>query len=364
MSDKTKNIVVTIIFLEVLFLFFVINLIKSDTEISYSERRKLASFPTLTQKTLLEGSFSKGFENYTTDQMLQRENFRKLKASLEQNFFKKRDNHNIYLYQDTLIKIEYPLNESSVINAIGKMEAIRKNYLKDLKCYYAIVPDKNYFTNPKEYIRMDYEKMEKYMKQNLLDMEYINLFECLELSDYYITDIHWKQENLLKVVDTIATRMNFKNRLRTNYTKKELTNFTGLYAGQLLVQTPNDKICILTNEILENASVYHYENKKETKIYDKEKLTSNDKYDIYLSGSTPLITITNPNATHQKELVVFRDSFASSLVPLFTEAYYKITLVDIRYMRSADIGKYIEFDKQDILFLYSTTILNNSNILR
>lgn len=364
MSDKTKNIVVTITFLLIVILFFVIQLVKSDIEISYTERRKLASFPNLNLQTLLGGTFSKEFEHYTTDQMLQRENFRTLKASLEQNLFKKKDNHNIYFYQDSLIKIEYPLNESSILNVTKKIENIKKNNLKDLTCYYAIVPDKNYFTDSKEYLRMDYEELERKMQQNLPDMEYINLFDCLKLTDYYITDIHWKQENLLKVVEVIASKMNFRDRLKTGYIKKELIEFTGIYAGQLAVQTPNDRICVLTNEIIENATVYHYEHGKETKIYDKEKLSSPDKYDIYLSGSTPLITITNPKASTKKELVVFRDSFASSLVPLFTEAYAKVTLVDIRYMRSADLGKYIEFNNQDVLFLYSTTILNNSNILR
>ena len=43
--------------------------------------------------------------------MIKREDFRKLKAALELDVFRKKDNNNIYLYQDSLIKIEYPLNE-------------------------------------------------------------------------------------------------------------------------------------------------------------------------------------------------------------------------------------------------------------
>lgn len=211
---------------------------------------------------------------------------------------------------------------------------------------------------------MNYEKMEEIMAQSLKEMEYIPIFDCLELQDYYVTDIHWKQENLQKVVDRISSKMNFRDRIHTNYTKQDIIEFDGVYAGQLAVKTAKDKICISTNEMIENATVYNHENKKETKIYDKEKLSSNDKYDIYLSGPTPLITITNPNGEQGKELVVFRDSFASSLVPLFTEAYSKITLVDIRYMRSKDIGNYIELKNQDILFIYSTTVLNNSSTFK
>lgn len=364
MSDKTKNVVVTFTFLLVLVLFFVINLCTKDIEISYAERRKLAQFPKITVKKLLDGSLGQDFDKYSTDQMIKREDFRKLKAALELDVFRKKDNNNIYLYQNSLIKIEYPLNEVSVLNATNKINAIKNDYLQGMKCYYTIVPDKNYFTSREEYISMDYEKMENIMAQNLNQMEYISIFDCLQLQDYYVTDIHWKQESLQKVVDRISTKMDFKDRIHTNYTRQDVIEFDGVYAGQLVVKTIKDKICISTNEIIENATVYNYENKKETKIYDKEKLTSNDKYDIYLSGPTPLITITNPKGEAGKELVVFRDSFASSLVPLFTEAYSKITLVDIRYMRSKDIGNYIEFKDQDILFIYSTTVLNNSSTFK
>ena len=193
-------------------------------------------------------------------------------------------------------------------------------------------------------------------------MEYINLFECLQLEDYYVTDIHWKQENLSKVVEKLSKQMNFT--VNNIYTKNEIIEFNGLYAGQLPVKTKQDKICTLTNQTVENATVYHYENGKQTKVYDEEKLNSNDKYDIYLSGPTPMITIENKEAKTNKELIIFRDSFASSLAPLLIEGYSKITLIDIRYMRSKDIEKYVKIENQEVLFLYSTLVLNNSSILK
>lgn len=130
------------------------------------------------------------------------------------------------------------------------------------------------------------------------------------------------------------------------------------------MKTEKDEIYILTNEITKNAKVYNHENGKETEIYDKEKINSDDKYDIYLSGNTPLITITNPKATTDKELIVFRDSFASSLIPLFVEGYCKITLIDTRYVKTDNLDKYIQFNNQEVLFLYSTLVLNNSSTLK
>ena len=85
---------------------------------------------------------------------------------------------------------------------------------------------------------------------------------------------------------------------------------------------------------------------------------------MFLSGSEPLITIENEHATTDKELIMFRDSFGSSIAPLFIEAYKKITLVDIRYIQSDFLENFIKFDNQDVLFIYSTTLLNNSKAFK
>lgn len=226
MSDKTKNIVVTIGFMWIIIVFFLANILKKDTEISLTERRKLTQFPELTIKNILDKSFSNKFEKYTVDQIIKREEFRKLKSEIELYLFRKKDNNSIYMYQNKLIKIEYPLNEKSILNATQKINEIQNKYLKNMKCYYSIIPDKNYFTDKNKYISMDYEKIEKIMQENIKNIEYINIFDCLELQDYYSTDIHWKQGNLEKVVDKISNKMEFKNRLTMPYKKEKIIEFT------------------------------------------------------------------------------------------------------------------------------------------
>ena len=93
---------------------------------------------------------------------------------------------------------------------------------------------------------------------------------------------------------------------------------------------------------------------KRGKVYDLEKYQSSaDKYNLYLSGPTSIITIDNPNTKTKKELILFRDSFGSSIAPLLIENYRKITLIDFRYINEKLIEQYIKFENQDILFLYS-----------
>ena len=98
-------------------------------------------------------------------------------------------------------------------------------------------------------------------------------------------------------------------------------------------------------------------------VYDEKKLGEMDSYDVFLSGSTPLVTIENDNCETKKELIIFRDSFSSSLAPLLVEEYNKITLIDTRYVSYEIIGDFVDFENCDVLFMYSTLVINNSNIV-
>ena len=75
------------------------------------------------------------------------------------------------------------------------------------------------------------------------------------------------------------------------------------------------------------------------------------------------MTIENPNAP-EKELIIFRDSFASSLAPLLLPYYKKITLIDLRYGDIEKMEPLVDFKKADVIFLYSTLTINNAHLLK
>ncbi len=362
MKDNVKNIVVTISFLFFIISILIANIINKDKDISIAERRKLEQFPEFSIYELFKGNFIKNFENYTMDQFIQREAFRKLKTKIEVDILKKQDSNNIYEYENKLIEQIYPLNEKSVVNITKKMNEINQIYLDETnKIYYTIIPDKNYFGDD-NHLKLDYNKLQDIMENNLKWAEYINICDCLDLSCYYATDSHWKQEKLPKVANRIADKMNFK--LNAEYEEKKVVDFKGVYAGQFLKEIGSDEIYVLNNEIIENSKVYNYETNKITKVYDMEKVNARDKYYIYLSGATPLLTIENTKGNKNKELIVFRDSYGSSLVPLLIEEYCKITVIDTRYISPKILNQYVDFKNKEILFMYSTMLINNSKSLK
>ena len=296
------------------------------------------------------------------DNFYQRETFRKLKTSVELDVFKKQDVNKIYKYNDFLVEQIYPLDEKSVINLTNKINYIKNSYLNETnKIYYSIIPDKNYYTD-NSHLKLDYDKMKQIMKKNLKDLQYIDIFQNLKLDSYYYTDSHWKQEKLQNVAKTIAENMNFS--ITQNYNEQKVATFKGVYAGQLPINTKEDEIKILVNNVIADANAYNYETKEQGGIYNFKKLTGYDKYDIYLSGATPLIEISNSNNKTNKTLVIFRDSYASSLAPLLTEGYSKITLVDTRYISPKILNEYVNFENADILFIYSILVINSSMALK
>ena len=49
---------------------------------------------------------------------------------------------------------------------------------------------------------------------------------------------------------------------------------------------------------------------------------------------------------------------------LLATGYQKITLLDVRYLSSYSLPSLIDFKNQDVLFLYSTSVLNHSETLK
>ncbi len=146
--------------------------------------------------------------------------------------------------------------------------------------------------------------------------------------------------------------------------QKESVPFYGVYYGQAALNVRPDDLYTLRGDWLDKCRVYNFETGKYGSIYDPEKLTGSDPYETFLSGSVSLLRIENPQGQKGRELIVFRDSFGSSLAPLLAMGYESVTVVDVRYVNSAMLGRFLDFQNQDVLFLYSTLVLNNSSQLR
>ena len=379
MSAKYKNVTLVCVMCVLLFGFSIWCICKPADEFSDSERRPLAQMPAFSWESVFhtdaEKNFMKLFEKYSLDQFPLREAFRMLKSASAYYVFNRMDNNGIYLEDGYAAKLEYPLNEASLDYAAKKFRSIRDQYLRGTKAnvYTCVIPDKGYFlADQGGYLSMDYESFFALFREKTDFAASIDITDTLSLSDYYRTDTHWRHEKLPETAKALARAMGVT--LSASYGEQVLSQpFYGVYYGQSALPLPGEEIYCLTG-LPEGCTVYDHQNGKAISFYDMEKAVGKDPYEMYLSGNLSVVTIENPNASTNKELIVFRDSFGSSLIPLLAEGYRKITAVDIRYIQSSALnalrdrrtGKMlIDFrNADDVLFLYSTLVLNNSGTLR
>ncbi len=371
--SKVKNFLV--VGLSVLFVlgFFLWSILLPDADISRTERRKLAKFPELSAESVSSGKFMSNFDSYSLDHFPLRDSFRTLKALTAFYALGQKDNNDYYCYDGYIVKMEYPMNKDSVDYATSRFQFIYDTFLKDkdMKVYTSLIPDKNSLV-PKDagYLSIDFGTFADTVKEQMPYAQYIDIFSLLELSDYYSTDTHWRQEKIVDVAQHLASSMGVT--LKEEYSEmKTGTPFYGVYHGQAALPLKADDLYYLTNSTLENCTVKDLETGTFIPVYDMEKLSSDDPskipdpYEMFLSGpNRAILEIENPTATTDKELIIFRDSYANALAPLLVEGYQKITLIDIRRATPAYLGTFVEFEDQDVLFLQSTLVLNDSSEIK
>ena len=277
-----------------------------------------------------------------------------------------------FMVGEGVYRNEKELDEKSIDRAIGKFQTFAEDYCGEAeRVFLALIPSKNGYLNAEN---GHLNEAEFAILQSVYDKwgrNFIDLSVCLDLEDYYRTDPHWRQERLGFVLRELGAALEFEvdiidddGVLTENWTEEVLTTeYIGVY-GDEVDGVPAEVMTVLHHPDMEGYIVRNGETGEEMPLYDTEKLTERDPYELFVGGPLSLVTIENPNAGNDRHLVVVRDSFASALLPLLAQSYAKVTAVDIRYMMPNLVGNFVDFTDADVLFLYSSTVLNNSITLK
>lgn len=366
MCEKLKNIITISLVAFILFASSFAFLVIKDNEFSNSERRKLSQMPELNYENISSGKFMTDFRNYVSDQFPFRDSLRFLKAFSNEKIFLMKDNNGYYRFNNHITEIEYPLNSDSLDRAASVFCEIYERDLKDknTNIYLSIIPDKNYFLGPKSgHPTLNYSLLTSSITSKMDFAKYIDIFGLIDESCYYYSDIHIRQETAVDIANKLCNEMNAK--AESIYTENTaISPFYGVYYGHSALNSSADTLKYLTNDTIDNAKVYDFESQEYLGIYNNDALSSADAYSFFLHGSKSLLRIENPKADTEKKLIIFRDSFASSIAPLMLSGYSEITLVDIRYMSASMVSNFVDFSDSDVLFLYSTPTLNSSITLK
>lgn len=353
---RKASIATAAVFLAVLFGFSLLHLALPDREISRSERRRLAQLPPLSS------GFSDKLEEYMLDQFPLREQLRTVNSLVRLYDLGQADIHGIYLQGGGAFRMDGPLQEKQVRHAAAVFSAVQETYFLSLPAHYVIVPDKNAKAETSR-PRLDTETMRGIVRDALPGMTEIDIWDLLSADDYYKTDPHWRQERLLPVAAAICEALGAD--APGTFTEKALSPFYGAYYGQAALPMAPDTLTYLESADTKAAEVTGPELDGAQPVYRPELLDGTDGYDVFLSGAQAVLTVTSPNVHNGRHLVLFRDSFGSSLAPLLLGSFERITLVDLRYISAARLTDYADLsDATDVLYLCSTAVWNNGGTLR
>lgn len=353
---RKASIATAAVFLPVLFGFSLLHLALPDREVSRSERRRLAQLPPLSS------GFSDKLEEYMLDQFPLREQLRTVNSLVRLYGLGQADIHGIYLQGGGAFRMDGPLQEKQVRHAAAVFSAVQEKYFPSLPAHYVIVPDKNAKAETGR-PRLDTETMRGIVREALPGMTEIDIWDLLSADDYYKTDPHWRQEQLLPVAAAICKALGAD--APGTFTEKTLSPFYGAYYGQAALPMAPDTLTYLESADTKAAEVTGPELDGAQPVYRPELLDGTDGYDVFLSGAQAVLTVTSPNVHNGRHLVLFRDSFGSSLAPLLLGSFERITLVDLRYISAARLADYADLsDATDVLYLCSTAVWNNGGTLR
>lgn len=366
---KTK-IVSAVLFALILLILPIVTLLWPKVEFSEMENRILAKPPRLSLATIDNRSFMDGVEDYFSDHFIGRDTWVAAKGYMEY-YSGKRENNGVYICENRLIEdLPEPDTEKTQknINAIKRFVETNK-----MPTYLMLVPTAaEIYSDELPYGAIGWSQRE-YIKgisrelsgiANEIDV-YKVLYEHKSEYLYYRTDHHWTTTGAYYAFCEAAERMGSHS---TNFKAYNIENVSHNFYGTLYSKVgyrdiKPDIISLFSRRDGTPVRQVEVFDGKQTTTYDsmyfKDFLNKKDQYSVFLGQNQPIVTI-KTGSTEGKSVVVFKDSFANSLVPFLADFYSTITMVDLRYINES-YSKVVDLKAYDqALLLYNVDSFGHS----
>jgi hypothetical protein len=367
------------IFLLTIFGFFIFTFVTPSKSMSLLENRNLAQRPDLNSENLLTGEYSKRFEQFYNDQFPMRDTFIETNSRINKNFLRQNIIDDVYVSDDGYLLSQIAEGTSADAKGIasGINELADSLAKKNISVYTALMPNKptmmenkfpSYFPS---YGQKNMDLLYKELDENTHPIDSRATLEKHMNEDYmfFYSDHHWQAKAAFyayqNVMSEIIDKENMKDSIsQYNDYSWELKGkpFYGSDARKTTSANAKKADKILVAELKKNHKPYvmKWGIKSRSGLYNTDFLTMEDlytnRYQAYLGGDFAQLTITNPNQTNNKKLLVIKDSYANAFVQFLVPHYKEIHVLDLRHYNKMPIEKYVVENKIDQIVL-----LNNIN---
>ncbi len=350
----------------ILLLFGVMIVLTPDRDFSENENRVLATLPAFHLQDFWSGDYQENLEQAVDDQMVCRDQFTALATDMMQKLGYQ-DIGGAYLGSGQTYLTKITVDD---IDMFRYMENLRYvEYLSEEypeKVSLMLVPSAGTILNdrlpkyaPFYHADSMYHAAEVVCDTtNVLDlrkaMQLQNEILKSENSDsevYFRTDHHWTLPGAYQGYAVYSTAKKREPLEYQEFQPEKITNaFYGTLYSKVLDRKVKPDVMYAASDVGETTSVVCDGNKRKS-VYDTEKLETKDKYAYFFGGNFGEVRI-QTKAEQGGTLVIFKDSFANSMVPFLLQDYEEIVMIDLRYYRESIAAYLEELEDPEILVLY------------
>ena len=361
---KKFHIALIALFLAVVILPAAFVFCGSDKTFSDNENRTLQTAPKLTLDSVLDGSFQSELTDYISDQFPARDTWTQLGTRLKKLVGFK-DIGGAYLGSDgyyiekiTPDKIDEANLKRNLYLVSDFIDACdRKTTMLLVPATGTVMSDKL----PAHAEMYDAEKLYETVKAALPGVSAPDLYAALsdaktEHQVYYRTDHHWTWYGAYTAYKALLPNGSFDGSpelfsdcfLGTTYSK---TLDPAAQPDEVLISQVSDKLTVTADG-------------KQISLYDKSAAGEKDKYKVFFGGNYGQVKISG-GCDNGKTLLVIKDSFANSLVPLLTADYENIIMLDLRYYMGSAKQLIEDENVDELLFVCEmSSFANDKNLVK
>lgn len=360
-SQWSKSIL-SILFIAILSGMLIINILTPDLQMSETENRFLRQIPVLSLNSLLNGSFSKKFEEYISDQFFLRNAWVTTKTT-SQLILGRRDNNGVYYGKDGRLYEMYVFDEKILTKNLNALEQFVAK--TGLPAAFLPAPSASYI-QPKGLPKYVYSSVENALwKETFRSLPSLQIIESIDIlqsrSDeylYYYSDHHWTTLGAYYAYTALMDAWGIPPRQIGDYLVSEASSdFLGALHSKSGYRYVKPDTITLFDPKVEVIVAYSENGRKTRTLFEPSKLATKDQYSVFMDGNHPLVTIKSTQG--QGKLLVLKDSFAHSLIPLMAGQFEEIHMIDLRYFKGSVFSYVADNHITGILALYSATSLGS-----
>lgn len=333
-----------------------------DKKFSENENRYLTPAPVFSLSDFFSGKYMQTAENYLNDQILLRDEFISLRTGA-QRLLGFEDVNGVYFGKNGYL-IEKHLNQDFDYTRLTENTQTVNRFAEaypNLNVSVMIVPTAELILEellPKDAPSFPQENVLKQLKEDFSSVYYVDIQNTLETHDdsyiYFKTDHHWTALGAFFAYEEWQRQNELTAKLSDYNVQTVSDSFRGsLYSKVLNAGCDYDSIETYTPKASVSYTVsYDFGKVSAESCYAPERLKEKDKYQVFLNGNHPEITITTEQK-NGKHLLILKDSFANAFIPYLIPHYESIHIVDLRYFNQ-ELDDYIrEKDINEALILYN-----------